>query len=111
MQDRLTLAGVPRQALTELLFDTQEKEPRWRTTASSISQSACSRSPSTRGSPRPDRATSSVEHGTDTGPKGEWRNEVWYQGSGAIGEKAVERIQIYPPTHGHADAGRRRGSR
>ena len=49
---------------------------------------------------RPDRATASVAHGTDTGPKGEWRNEVWYQGSGRIGEKAVERIQIYPPTHG-----------
>jgi len=47
-----------------------------------------------------DRAVSSVEHGTDTGPKGEWRNEVWYQGSGRVGEKAVERIQIYPPTHG-----------
>ena len=49
---------------------------------------------------QPDRAASSVEHGTDTGPKGEWRNEVWYHGSGKIGEKAVERIQIYPPTHG-----------
>jgi branched-chain amino acid transport system substrate-binding protein len=49
---------------------------------------------------RENRATSSVAHGTDTGPKGEWRNEIWYQGSGRIGEKAVERIQIYPPTHG-----------
>ena len=49
---------------------------------------------------RADRATSSVDHGTDTGPKGEWRNEVWYHGSGKIGEKAVERIQVYPPTHG-----------
>jgi ABC-type branched-subunit amino acid transport system substrate-binding protein len=48
----------------------------------------------------PDRAASSVAHGTDTGPKGEWRNEIWYQGSGRIGEKAVERIQIYPPTRG-----------
>jgi ABC-type branched-subunit amino acid transport system substrate-binding protein len=47
-----------------------------------------------------DRAVSSVVHGTDTGPKGEWRNDVWYQGSGRIGEKAVERIQIYPPTRG-----------
>ena len=59
---------------------------------------------------RPDRATSSVEHGTDTGPKGEWRNEVWYQGSGAIGEKAVERIQIYPPTHGQQTQGDRVGA-
>jgi len=49
---------------------------------------------------QPDRAASSVAHGTDTGPKGEWRNEVWYQGSGRVGEKAVERIQIYPPTQG-----------
>ena len=49
---------------------------------------------------QPDRAASSVVHGTDTGPKGEWRNDVWYQGSGRIGEKAVERIQIYPPTQG-----------
>ncbi len=49
---------------------------------------------------KPDRAASSVVHGTDTGPKGEWRNDVWYQGSGRIGEKAVERIQIYPPTQG-----------
>jgi ABC-type branched-subunit amino acid transport system substrate-binding protein len=49
---------------------------------------------------QPDRAASSVVHGTDTGPKGEWRNDIWYQGSGRIGEKAVERIQIYPPTQG-----------
>jgi len=49
---------------------------------------------------KPDRAASSVAHGTDTGPKGEWRNDIWYQGSGRIGEKAVERIQIYPPTQG-----------
>ena len=49
---------------------------------------------------RPDRAVSSVDHGTDTGPKGEWRNDIWYQGSGRVGEKAVERIQVYPPTRG-----------
>jgi ABC-type branched-subunit amino acid transport system substrate-binding protein len=49
---------------------------------------------------QPDRAASSVAHGTDTGPKGEWRNDIWYQGSGRIGEKAVERIQVYPPTRG-----------
>ena len=53
----------------------------------------------------PDRAVSSVDHGTDTGPKGEWRNEIWYHGSGKIGEKAVERIQIYPPTHGQQTQG------
>ncbi len=54
---------------------------------------------------RPERAASSVDHGTDTGPKGEWRNEIWYQGSGRLGEKAVERIQIYPPTHGQQTQG------
>ena len=74
----------------------QDEKPR--------TQSACSRSPSTPGSRRP-TGVEPVEHGTDTGPKGEWRNEVWYQGSGAIGEKAVERIQIYPPTHGQQTQG------
>ncbi len=29
-----------------------------------------------------------------------WQNERWYQGGGRIGEKAVERITIYPPTRG-----------
>ena len=61
--------------------------------------------PVDHGSPSPIAPTSSVEHGTDTGPKGEWRNEVWYQGGGEIGEKAVERIQIYPPTRGQQTQG------
>jgi branched-chain amino acid transport system substrate-binding protein len=49
---------------------------------------------------QPDRAVSSVEHGTDTASTGEWQNDRWYQGGGKIGEKAVERITIYPPTRG-----------
>ena len=77
----------------------------WRTTASSGSRSACSRSRSTPVSPARIAPPARCEHGTDTGPKGEWRNDVWYQGSGAIGEKAVERIQIYPPTHGQLTQG------
>ena len=47
-----------------------------------------------------DRAVSTVEHGTDTARTGEWQNDLWYQGGGKIGEKAVERITIYPPTRG-----------
>jgi branched-chain amino acid transport system substrate-binding protein len=42
----------------------------------------------------------SVASGTDTAASGTWQNEQWYQGSGRIGEKAVERIRIYPPTRG-----------
>lgn len=49
---------------------------------------------------RPDRAVSSVHRGTDTAAAGEWQNDKWYQGSGRVGEKAVERIVIYPPTRG-----------
>src|SRR3954463_4065362 len=48
----------------------------------------------------PDRAVSSVEHGTDTASTGEWQNDRWYQGGGRIGEKAVESIVVYPPTRG-----------
>lgn len=48
----------------------------------------------------PDRAVSSVAAGTDTAASGSWQNDAWYQGSGKIGEKAVERIQVYPPTRG-----------
>lgn len=48
----------------------------------------------------PDRAVSTVRSGTDTAAAGDYRNERWYQGSGRIGEKAVESIVIYPPTGG-----------
>jgi branched-chain amino acid transport system substrate-binding protein len=49
---------------------------------------------------REDRAASSVASGVDTAELGSWQNEHWYQGGGRIGEKAVERISIYPPTRG-----------
>jgi branched-chain amino acid transport system substrate-binding protein len=52
-----------------------------------------------------DHAVASVRAGTDTAADGAWQNEQWYQGSGKLGEKAVERIQIYPPTHGIASQG------
>ncbi|MDN3357615.1 ABC transporter substrate-binding protein [Actinomadura sp. DC4] len=45
----------------------------------------------------PDRAASTVASGTDT-VSGE--SELWYQGGGRIGEKAVESIVVYPPTGG-----------
>ena len=38
--------------------------------------------------------------GVDTAELGSWQNERWYQGGGRVGEKAVERITIYPPTGG-----------
>ncbi len=47
-----------------------------------------------------DRATCTVRSGVDTASLGRWENETWYQGGGRIGEKAVERIVIYPPTRG-----------
>jgi ABC-type branched-subunit amino acid transport system substrate-binding protein len=48
----------------------------------------------------PDRAVATVRSGTDTAAGGDYQNERWYQGSGRIGEKAVESIVIYPPTQG-----------
>jgi ABC-type branched-subunit amino acid transport system substrate-binding protein len=49
---------------------------------------------------RPDRAVATVTSGVDTAQLGSWQNERWYQGGGRIGEKAVESIVVYPPTHG-----------
>jgi branched-chain amino acid transport system substrate-binding protein len=56
--------------------------------------------PVDHGLARPDRAVSTVRSGTDTTAGGGAQNELWYQGSGRIGEKAVESIVIYPPTRG-----------
>lgn len=56
--------------------------------------------PIDHGIAREDRAMSTVESGVDTVATGAWANEVWYQGGGRIGEKAVEQITIYPPTRG-----------
>src|SRR4029079_13938775 len=49
----------------------------------------------------PDRAVSSVRFGTEsylTGGRGE--GTAWYEGGGAVGDRAVQGITIYPPTHG-----------
>lgn len=54
----------------------------------------------------PDRAVSSVPHGTESylsGGRGE--AAAWYAGSGRIGDRAVQGITIYPPTRGVATQG------
>lgn len=56
--------------------------------------------PADPGIARPDRAVSTVASGTDTGQGGDYQNELWYQGSGRIGERPVESIAVYPPTRG-----------
>ena len=50
---------------------------------------------------QPDRAVSSVRFGTEsylTGGRGE--GGAWYEGGGTVGDRAVQGITIYPPTHG-----------
>ena len=49
---------------------------------------------------RPDRAVSTVTSGVDTAELGSWQGARWYEGGGRVGEKAVERIVVYPPTAG-----------
>ena len=49
---------------------------------------------------REDRAMATVASGVDTAELGSWENDTWYQGGGRIGEKAVQRIVVYPPTRG-----------
>lgn len=56
--------------------------------------------PTDHGIALPDRAVATVHSGTDTAASGDYQNELWYQGSGRIGEKAVESIVVYPPTQG-----------
>jgi ABC-type branched-subunit amino acid transport system substrate-binding protein len=53
-----------------------------------------------------DRAVSSVRYGTSSyleGGRGEGTS--WYEGGGALGERAVQGITIYPPTRGVATQG------
>jgi ABC-type branched-subunit amino acid transport system substrate-binding protein len=53
-----------------------------------------------------DRAVCSVRFGTEsylTGGRGE--GSAWYEGGGAIGDRAVQGITIYPPTGGVATQG------
>jgi len=50
---------------------------------------------------QPDRAVSSVRFGTEsflTGGRGEGTR--WYEGGGAVGDRAVQGITVYPPTRG-----------
>src|SRR3954452_2371967 len=53
-----------------------------------------------------DRAVSSVRFGTEsylTGGRGD--GTAWYQGGGALGDRAVQGITIHPPTGGVATQG------
>lgn len=53
-----------------------------------------------------DRAVSSVPFGTSSyleGGRGD--GDAWYEGGGAVGERAVQGITIYPPTRGVATQG------
>jgi ABC-type branched-subunit amino acid transport system substrate-binding protein len=55
---------------------------------------------------QPDRAVSSVRYGTESylaGGRGEGTS--WYEGGGAVGDRAVQGITIYPPTRGVATQG------
>src|ERR1700726_2457681 len=56
--------------------------------------------PGDHGIAQPDRAVSTVRSGTDTTAGGDYPNELWYHGSGQVGEKAVGSIVVYPPTQG-----------
>jgi branched-chain amino acid transport system substrate-binding protein len=55
---------------------------------------------------QPDRAVCSVTHGTRSYLEGEGgEGTAWYEGGGAVGDRAVQGITIYPPTHGVATQG------
>ncbi len=63
--------------------------------------SACSRRPVDLGIAQDDRAVSSVSHGTSSYLEGDGgAGASWYEGGGALGERAVQGITIYPPTRG-----------
>ncbi len=50
---------------------------------------------------QPDRAVSSVEHGTRAHLEGMGGDATtWYEGTGAASDQAVQNITIYPPTRG-----------
>ena len=55
--------------------------------------------PVDHGIARDDRATTTVEHGTDTAPERSGAN-LWYEGGGRVGERAFKDIVVYPPTRG-----------
>ncbi|MDX6411702.1 MAG: hypothetical protein QOE91_1218, partial [Gaiellaceae bacterium] len=53
-----------------------------------------------------DRAVCNVRHGTTAYQQGRaGEGEAWYEGGGALGEKALQPIVIYPPTRGLATQG------
>src|SRR5262245_29601512 len=53
-----------------------------------------------------DRAVCNVRSGTTSFEQGAGGDgEAWYEGGGAIGEKAVQPIVVYPPTRGVATQG------
>jgi branched-chain amino acid transport system substrate-binding protein len=56
--------------------------------------------PVDHGIARADRAVATASSGVDTARLGSWQNDLWYQGGGRVGEKAIESIVIYPPTRG-----------
>lgn len=54
----------------------------------------------------PDRAVSSVTHGTRSGLEGQGGDGTsWWQGGGSMHDAAVQGITIYPPTRGLATQG------
>src|SRR4051794_471461 len=62
--------------------------------------------PADLGIAQPDRAVCNVRFGTTSyqeGGRGD--GDAWYEGGGAVGEKAVQPIVIYPPTRGVATQG------
>ena len=55
---------------------------------------------------QPDRAVSSVAHGTRSHLEGEGgEGTVWYEGTGTASDQAVQNITIYPPTRGISTQG------
>ena len=57
--------------------------------------------PQDLGIAEPDRAVSSVTHGTRAFLEGTGGDaNLWYEGTGAAKDQAVQNITIYPPTRG-----------
>ena len=67
-----------------------------------VTPSGCSRPPSTSGIAEPDRAVSlgAARHRELPRGRSAARARPWYEGGGAVGDRAVQGITIYPPTRG-----------
>ena len=77
------------------------------TTSRTSTPSGCSRRRSTSASPSPTgpcRRCRTAPRATSRAAGGE--GSSWYQGGGAVGDRAVQGITIYPPTRRRADPGR-----